>query len=40
MFFEEIKDLDIQLQDYQGVTQPAHATCPGHFHNTRKLEAN
>ena len=37
---EKIKYLDTCSEHYQGVTRPAHATCRGNFHNTRKLETN
>ena len=39
-FWDKIKNVDTQSEDYEGVMWLVHATCHSNFHNKKKLETN
>ena len=36
-FWDKIKNVDTESEDYEGVMWPVHATCHSNFHNKKKL---
>ena len=39
-FWDKIKNVDTESEDYEGVMWPVRATCHSNFHNKKKLETN